>query len=86
VLNTKTRRLYVKLCNASGDSKTATIDLRRFKSMKKEATQTVLVGQPDDENNYEQQPVVPQTSTIKASRKATIEMAPYSMTMIEYQL
>ncbi|MBO4906549.1 MAG: alpha-N-arabinofuranosidase [Bacteroidaceae bacterium] len=86
VLNTKTRRLYVKLCNASGDSKKATLDLRRFSSMKKQATKTVLVGQPEDENNYEQQPIAPQISTIKASGKATIDMAPYSMTMIEYQL
>ena len=86
VLNTKSRRLYVKLCNASADAKTATVDLSRFRSMKKTATQTVLTGQPEDENNYEQQPVSPQTTTIKAAKKMKVDLAPYSFTMIELAL
>ena len=86
VLNTKSRRLYVKLCNASADAKTATVDLSRFRSMKKTATQTVLAGQPEDENNYEQQPVSPQTTTIKAAKKMKVDLAPYSFTMIELAL
>ena len=86
VLNTKTRRLYVKLCNASADTKTATVDLSRFRSMKKQATKTVLTGQPEDENNYDQQPVSPQTTTIKADKKMKLDLAPYSFTMIELAL
>lgn len=85
VLNTKTRRLYVKLCNASGDTKKASINLSRF-PLKKKATKTVLSGQPDDENNYEAQPIVPKKETIKAQKKQTIDLAPYSMVMLEYQL
>lgn len=85
VLNTKTRRLYVKLCNASGDTKKASINLSRF-PLKKQATKTVLSGQPDDENNYEAQPIVPKKETIKAQKKQTLDLAPYSMVMLEYQL
>ena len=85
VLNAKTRRLYVKLCNASADAKTATIDLSRFK-LKKTATKTVLSGQPEDENNYDKQPIAPQTSTVKAAKKQTLDLAPYSFVMLEYAL
>ena len=86
VLNTKTRRLYVKVCNASADTKTANVDLSRFRSLKKQATKTVLTGQPEDENNYDQQPVSPQTTTIKADKKMKLTLAPYSFTMIELAL
>jgi len=86
VLNVKTRRLYVKLCNASAETKTATLNLSRFRSMKKTATKTVLCGPADAENNYEQQPISPQVSTIKAEKKQQLELAPYSFVMIEYTL
>ncbi len=85
ILNVKTRRLYVKLCNASADAKKANINLSRF-SLKKQATKTVLSGQADDENNYEAQPIAPKKETIKAQKKFSIDMAPYSMVMLEYQL
>ena len=85
ILNVKTRRLYVKLCNASADAKKADINLSRF-SLKKQATKTVLSGQADDENNYEAQPIAPKKETIKAQKKFSIDMAPYSMLMLEYQL
>ena len=85
ILNVKTRRLYVKLCNASADAKKANINLSRF-SLKKQATKTVLSGQADDENNYEAQPIAPKKETIKAQKKFSIDIAPYSMVMLEYQL
>ena len=85
VLNTKTRRLYVKLCNAGAEAKKANVNLSRF-SLKKNATKTVLTGQPDAENNYEAQPIQPQTETIKAQKKFTLDLAPYSFVMLEYQL
>ena len=85
ILNVKTRRLYVKLCNASADAKKANINLSRF-SLKKQVTKTVLSGQADDENNYEAQPIAPKKETIKAQKKFSIDMAPYSMLMLEYQL
>ena len=86
VLNTKTRQLFVKLCNAGADAKKASIDLSRFKSMKKVMTKTVLSGQPDDENNFEKQPIAPKTETIKAQKKFNIDLEPYSFVMLEVSL
>ena len=85
VLNVKTRKLYVKLVNAGAEAKKANIDLSRF-GVKKNAVKTVLTGKADDENNYEKQPIAPQKETIKAQKKFSIDLQPYSMVMYEYQL
>nr|MCR4612445.1 hypothetical protein [Bacteroidaceae bacterium] len=86
VLNTKTRQLFVKLCNASADAKKASIDLSRFRSMKKEAQQTTLSGQPDDENNFDAQPIAPKTETVKVAKQMTLDLAPYTFTMLQIAL
>ena len=85
VLNAKTRRLYVKLCNASADTKKANINLSRF-GLKKTAVKTVLTGNAEDENNYDAQPIAPRKETVKAQKKFTLELAPYSFVMLEYEL
>ena len=86
VLNTKTRRLYVKLCNASDAAKKANIDLSRFKGIKKMATKTVISGQAEDENNYDAQPIAPKTESVKAEKRFKLDLAPYSFVMLEYEL
>ena len=85
VLNAKTRRLYVKLCNAGDKAKKANIDLSRF-GLKKTAVKTVLTGNAEDENNYDAQPIAPRKETVKAQKKFTLELAPYSFVMLEYEL
>ena len=85
ILNVKTRQLFVKLCNASSESKTAHIDLSRFK-LKKTCTKTTLTGAADAENNYEAQPISPQQQTMKAAKKMTLQLAPYSFTMLQFSL
>ena len=85
ILNTKTRQLFVKLCNASAESKKATIDLSRF-GVKKMAKKTTLAGNPDDENNYDAQPIAPKTEQVKAQKKFSLELAPYSFVMLQYSL
>ena len=85
ILNVKTRKLYVKLCNAGAEAKKANINLGRF-GLKKMATKTVLAGQPNDENNFDQQPIAPQTEQVKAQKKFTMDLQPYSFIMLEYQL
>ena len=85
VLNVKTRQLFVKLCNAGDQAKKATINLSRFKGVKK-AVKTTLTGQPDAENNYDQQPITPKTETISLKGKTTMELAPYSFVMLQIQL
>ena len=81
VLDTKTRKLYVKICNASGEPRKATLNLSRFKSLKSAATLTTLSGQPDQENNYETQPIAPVTKDVKVKKQMTVELAPYSFSM-----
>ena len=85
VLNVKTRKLYVKLVNATDDEKEADINLSRF-PLKKQAVKTILTGAPDAENNFDQQPIAPKTETIKAQNKFDIDLPPYSMVMLEYSL
>ena len=85
VLNVKTRKLYVKLVNAGKETKKANVNLSRF-GLKKLAKKTVLKGNPEDENNYEAQPIAPKTEELKARKKFAEELAPYSMVMYEYSL
>ena len=86
ILNTKTRQLFVKLCNASADAKTASIDLSRFKGLKKVMKKTVLSGQPEDENNFEKQPIAPKTETLKTKKKMILDLEPYSFVMLQVSL
>ncbi len=85
ILNAKTRKLYVKLVNAGDQAKKANVNLSRF-GLKKMATKTTLAGNPDDENNFEKQPIAPQKEQVKAQKKFTLDLQPYSMVMLEYQL
>ena len=85
ILNTKTRQLFVKICNASAEAKKANIDLSRF-GLKKVATKTVLAGNPNDENNFDAQPITPQKEQVKAQKKFSLDIAPYSFVMLQYQL
>jgi len=50
------------------------------------ATKTTISGQPDQENNYEVQPIVPQKEQIKAQKKFKYDLPPYTMVMFEYSL
>ncbi len=86
VLNTKTRKLYVKLCNAGSEEKTAQLDLSRFKGLKPMVQKTLICGQPGDENNFEQQPIAPQNETVKLGKKAEVKLAPYSFVMLEFSM
>ena len=85
VLNVKTRQLFVKLVNASADAKKANINLSRF-GLKKVGTKTTLTGNAQDENNYDAQPIAPKTEQIKAQKKFSLDLAPYTMVMLQYQL
>ena len=86
VLNTKTRQLFVKICNATADAKTAHLDLSRFKGLKSIATKRTLSGAADAENNYDAQPIAPVDETIKIKKRMDMEVAPYSFSMITINL
>lgn len=85
VLNTEKRELYIKLVNAAGEAKDASIDLSRFK-IKSKATITTMSGQPEQQNYFDAQPVAPVTKDIKMSKKMTLSVEPYSCSVIRVQL
>ena len=85
VLDTQARKLYLKICNAGENAAKATIDLSRFGGFKSVA-KTVIKGQPDDENNFDQQPIAPVTESVKLKSKATLDVEPYSITMYSISL
>jgi len=85
VLDTQGRKLYLKVCNAGENAAKATVDLSRFGGFKS-VTKTVIKGQPDDENNFDQQPIAPVQETVKLKKKATIDVDPYSITLYSISL
>ena len=86
VLNTKTRQLFVKVCNAAADARKVNIDLSRFSGLKKNAVKTTLAGEPDQENNFDAQPVAPVRENVKVSKKMTVDMQPHSFVLYTIQL
>ena len=85
VLDTQARKLYLKVCNAGENAAKATIDLSRFGGFKS-VTKTVIKGAPNDENNFDQQPIAPAKETVKLKSKATIDVDPYSITLYTISL
>lgn len=85
VLDTQTRKLYLKVCNAGENAAKATIDLSRFGGFKS-VTKTVISGQPDDENGFDAQPIAPVSETVKLKSKTTLDVEPYSITMYSISL
>lgn len=85
VLDTQSRKLYLKVCNAGENAAKATIDLSRFGGFKS-VTKTVISGQPNDENGFDAQPIAPVTETVKLKSKATLDVEPYSITMYSISL
>ena len=86
VLNTNTRRLYIKIANASDQTKEVRLNLSRFGSLKPNGTITTLSGQPGDENNFDAQPIAPKKQDLKLKKKMNMQVPAYTFMMIEAQL
>ena len=86
VLNTNTRRLYIKIANASDQTKEVRLNLSRFGSLKPNCTITTLSGQPGDENNFDAQPIAPKKQDLKLKKKMNMQVPAYTFMMIEAQL
>ncbi len=86
VLNTNTRRLYIKIANASDQTKEVRLNLSRFGSLKPNGTITTLSGQPGDENNFDAQPIAPKKQDLKLKKKMNMQMPAYTFMMIEAQM
>ena len=86
VLNTEKGELYIKLINAAGESKKATIDLSKFKGFPAKATMTTFTaGSLDYENNFDQN-TVPTDSEVKIQAKMTLDVKPYSANVIRLKV
>jgi len=85
ILDTKARKLYVKVCNASAEPAKAKINLSRF-SVKSAAVKTVITGNEMDENNYDQHPIEPVSENVKVKKSMDMEVPAYSMTMYTISL
>ena len=85
VLDTQARKLYLKVCNAGENAAKATIDLSRFGGLKN-VTKTVIKGNPNDENNFDEQPIAPVKESVKLKSKATLDVEPYSITLYSISL
>ena len=85
VLDTQSRKLYLKVCNAGENAAKATINLSRFGGFKS-VTKTVIKGEPEDENNFDQQPIAPVTESVKLKSKSTLDVEPYSITLYSITL
>ncbi len=86
VLNTDKGELYIKLVNAAGEAKDASIDLSRFKGLKSKATITTMSGKPEQQNYFDAQPIAPVTKDMKVSKKMTLSVEPYSCSVIRVKL
>lgn len=86
IFNSEKNEVYLKVCNATGETKNAAVDLSKFKKLPLQAEMTTIKGQLEDENNFEAQPIKPQTSTIDITKKMSLEIQPYSFYMITVRL
>ncbi len=86
VLNTQKRELYVKVANAGAEATSVDLDFSRFKSLKPAAVKTTLSGQPEDEDNYDKQPIEPQKQDIKVKKQMSLDIPAYSFTMLTIKL
>lgn len=85
ILNVKTHELFVKVANMTDETRTASLDLKRF-GIKSTADKTVLKGNLDDENNYDNHPVSPVKSTVKVKKQMPLELPAHSVTMLKIKL
>lgn len=85
VYDSKSKKLFVKICNAGSSAAQADINLSKFK-INGSAVKTVISGNPEDENNYEKQPVIPVKENVSIKTKMTEKIEPYSISMWTIQL
>jgi len=85
VLNTKNGELYVKIANMTDETRKATIDLKRF-GIKSKATLTILKGNLNDENNYDNHPVAPETSNVKVKKQMSVDLPAHSLMMYKISM
>lgn len=83
VKDSKTGDIILKLVNADSEVKSMEIDLSNFKEISKKAEKTILVGDANDENTFENlEKVIPEKSTINIKPKFSYEAPAMSLSVI----
>ncbi|HEU4554944.1 MAG TPA: alpha-L-arabinofuranosidase C-terminal domain-containing protein [Chitinophaga sp.] len=83
VQDSKTGDLILKVVNAGPTAKSVKIKLARFKKIKRDATCTILTGDADAANTFEQpKAVIPVQLDFKAEKEFAYAASPMSLTVI----
>jgi len=82
VMDSSTGDIILKLVNTGKDTGTFNVNLSGFRNIKNEAEKTILTGDPDSENTFENsQNVVPYSSTDKVSSRFEYSAPAMSLTV-----
>jgi alpha-L-arabinofuranosidase len=83
VQDSKTGDVILKMVNYSDTGKPMKVNLGKFGKIAQQAEQTVLSGQPGDENTFDNlQKIVPVTSVIEVAKSFEYAAPPMSLTVI----
>lgn len=83
VQDSKTGDIILKMVNYSDTGKPMKVNLSKFRKIAPQAEQTVLSGQPGDENTFENlQKIVPVSSVIEVAKSFDYIAPPMSLTVI----
>lgn len=83
VYNSKRHEVYFKYVNATAEPQQVKADLKGFKILDKQATVTTLAAPTaETKNDYDQQPIAPAQSKVKAATTITLTVPPFSCTAV----
>lgn len=86
VRDSKTGDIILKLVNAGDELKTLKIDLSIFRKLDKEAEKTILTGDAEAENNFENpENIIPSTSKLKIKSNFEYQAPAQSLTVLRVE-
>ena len=85
VFDSQTGDVILKFSNADSVAKNVTVDLSRFKRINGKAVVTILTGNPEDTNSYDQASLQPRTENCQLKRQQTLTIEPYTFQVIRYK-
>lgn len=86
IRDSKTGDIILKLVNSGNEPKTMNMDLSTFKNLKEDAEKTILTGDAEAENTFENpHRVLPKTSSLKIKSLFEYEAPAQSLTVLRIQ-
>jgi len=84
VIDTRKNEIIIKLVNPSSQIKLKTISIPELKRANLKAIMVELRGSPNDQNSFNNEPIVPVTKLVETSnRELKLEIAPWSFLVIK---